>query len=92
MTAAEAARLAELGKDRKLLVAVLQEQDALLEVSARAALVAGLRDVRAVTIASPDAWQAAIEGTAMNVVEDLAGDAERRNAFIEMVLSRQQLR
>lgn len=91
MTAAEAARLAELGKDRKLLVTVLEQQDALLDASARAALVAALRDVSAVTIASREAWQAAMKDSlAMSVIEDPAGDAARRNAFIEMVLSKQR--
>ena len=93
MTATEAARLAELGKNRKLLVAVLEEQDALLDASARAALVAALRDVSAVTIASPEAWQATIKDSpVMSVVQDPSGDAARRNAFIEMVLTKQQLR
>lgn len=91
MTATEAARLAELGKDRKLLVAVLEEQNALLDASARAALVAALRDVSAVTIASPEAWQAAMnDGPAMNVIHDPSGDTARRKAFIEMVLSKQR--
>jgi hypothetical protein len=93
MTVGEAARLAELGRDQKLLVVVLQEKNALLEVSARADLAAALRAVSAVTIASPEAWEAAIqEGPAVNVIQDPSGDAARRNAFIEMVLSKQQLR
>jgi hypothetical protein len=92
MTAAEAARLAELGRNRKLLAVVLQAEDALLEVAARAALVAALRAVTAVTIASSDDWSAATEeGSGSSIVQDPAGDAARRAAFIEMVLSKQQL-
>jgi len=93
MTVFEAERLAELGKDRKLLAVVLEEDGTLLEASARAALVAALRDVYAVTIASPQSWQAVLkQNPAMKVIEDPTADAARRNAFVEMVLTKQQLR
>lgn len=93
MTVFEAERLAELGKDRKLLAVVLDEDGTLLEASARAALVAALRDVCAVAIASPESWRAMLQQSpAVKVIEDPTSDAARRNAFIEMVLTKQQLR
>ncbi len=93
MTAFEAERLAELGQTRRVLAVVLEEDGALLAASARAVLVAALRDVSAVTIGGPESWWTAIpEGAAVQIVEDHQGDAARRNTFVEMVLRQQQIK
>ena len=87
MTAFEAQRLAELGKTRRLLVVVLDEDGFFLTTSARAALVAGLRDVYAVTMGRP----AIPEQADAQIVEDFQGEIERRNAFVELVRNRQRI-
>lgn len=93
MTAVEAQRLAELGKARNLLVVVLDEDGTLLEASARAVLVAALRGVSAVTIGRRENWRMAMpENAAVQIVDDAEDEAARRNAFIELVIGRQQAR
>jgi hypothetical protein len=91
MTAAEAERLAGFTRLGKVLGIVLEDEEALLPVAARAELVASLRDVSAVLIADPDTWESVIQRSAgLSVIEDFEGEGARRREFIELVRNRQQ--
>jgi len=92
MTAEQAERLHALARDeRKLLVVVQQEDDDLLQLHARAALVAALRDVTAVMVETADeGWRAVAQTNAgVRVVEDRAEERRRRMRFERFVLERQ---
>jgi uncharacterized protein YgbK (DUF1537 family) len=91
MTAEQAERLHALAGDgRKLLVIVQRDEDDLLELHARAALVAALRDVTAVMVETADErWRAAAERNAVQVVEDRGEERSRRMRFERFVLERQ---
>jgi hypothetical protein len=91
MTAAEAERLAGFARLGKVLGIVLADEQALLPVAARAALVASLRDVSAVLVAAPGTWPAVLPKNAvLTVFEDFEGEGARRREFIELVRNRQQ--
>jgi hypothetical protein len=91
LTVTQARRLAEVrGDGRKLLVIVLESDGALLSSDARAALVAGLREVDAVVIASPQRWCSLIPPSArVEIVEDEAGERARSAEFVQFILRRQ---
>ena len=93
LTAREAGMLANkvAGDSRKLLVIVLDMEDALLPAEARAALVAGLREVHLVATAKPERWQDAIpRGADIRIVEDAEAGRARCAEFIQLILDRQQ--
>lgn len=84
LTAVQAARVTELSKgDGELAAIVLDEPGTLLTADARAALVAGLRRVRLVSIARREEWRQAL-GQA-KVFEDRT----HSNEFIQFILERQ---
>jgi hypothetical protein len=86
LTAALAKRLTEMGNgDGELAAIVLDEPGTLLTAEARAALVAGLRRVRLVSIARRDEWRQALGQ--IKVFEDPAHSGE----FVQFVLDRQGL-
>ena len=80
------AAIASRNSDRRLLVVVVPGKDTLLPADARAALIAGLRDVIAVVIAEPDA----VRARGIQVEEDAKGEARRSEEFVEFVLERQR--
>lgn len=84
LTALQATRVAEIGNGEGQLVAiVLDEPDTLLPAEARAALVAGLRRVRLVSIARRDEWRNLL-GQA-KIFEDRTHSGE----FVKFVFERQ---
>jgi hypothetical protein len=91
LTVVQARHLAAWRKQgRKLLAIVLEGEDTLLEANARAALIAGLREVDAVTIAAPDGWHSLIPRDArIEIVEDEAQERARSEEFVQFVLRRQ---
>jgi hypothetical protein len=89
LTLEQAERLAALaGREpgRKLLAVVEPGNRTLLSAEARAALVAGLRVVDAVVVAT--AQQVRARGLAIE--EDPAGEQRRSSNFVEFVLARQR--
>jgi hypothetical protein len=90
LTSLQARRIAELRSGgRRLLAIVLDSQGALLSAEARATLIAGLRDVDAVTI-GPATWRDRIRaGPSTEVVNDLEAEEERSAQFVQFVLDRQ---
>lgn len=91
LTITQAKRIAGLaGKDRKLAAVVLSDEGALLPAEARAALMASLRDVNAVTIVE-DGWESAIPRRAdIQVIEDPDGERARSAEFVQFILERQR--
>jgi hypothetical protein len=88
LTATQARRLADLKRTgRKLLAIVVEGESALLTAEARAALVAALREVDAVSVANDLANLAA--NPAVEIVMDSEEEKQRTNEFIEFVLRRQ---
>jgi hypothetical protein len=84
LTALQATRVTEISDgDGELAAIVLDEPDTLLTVEARAALVAGLRRVRLVSIARRDEWRQAL-GQA-KIFEDRTHSDE----FVKFVFDRQ---
>ncbi|MGH9639381.1 MAG: hypothetical protein ACRD3Y_04925 [Bryobacteraceae bacterium] len=81
MTAAQAKRIAQYGEHGKLLVVVLEGEEALLPAPARAALVAALRAVNAVAIAPAGEWP----------LEDTDAERARTAEFVQFILDRQGL-
>ena len=92
LTATEAKRLANAGRNgRKLLAVVLESDNALLDANARAALVAALRAVDLVTIAATPEWRRAVPpDMQIGIIEDLAADRARSAQFVSFILKRQQ--
>lgn len=90
LTEVQARRLAVLSQGRKLLAIVLESEDTLLAANARAALIAGLREVDAVIIAPPDDWRSLIpRRPGIEIIEDEAGERARSAEFVQFVLRRQ---
>jgi hypothetical protein len=91
LTVVQARRLAGLSQQgRKLAAIVLEIEDTLLEANARAALIAGLREVDAVAIARHDGWRPLIpRRPGIEIVEDEAGERARSDEFVQFVLRRQ---
>jgi hypothetical protein len=90
LTATQAARVAEIGKaGRGLLAIVLDDPDTLLAADARAALMAGLRDVRLVCVAKAGEWGAALGSLGVKIFEDAGAERARSAEFVEFVLERQ---
>jgi hypothetical protein len=84
LTAALAQRLTEIANGGGDLAAiVLDEPGTLLTAEARAALIAGLRPIRLVSIARQEEWRQAVGGA--KVFEDPA----RSDEFVRFVLDRQ---
>jgi hypothetical protein len=89
LTVEQAERIAALVSrvpDRKLLAVITPASGTLLSAEARAALVAGLREVRAVVIAEPDT----VRARGIEINEDQEGEARRSSEFVEFVLARQR--
>jgi hypothetical protein len=91
LTVVQARRFAGLCKpSRKLLALVVESAETLLEANARAALIAGLREVDAVTVVAAEGWRSLIPRTpGIEIVEDEAGERARSDAFVRFVLRRQ---
>jgi hypothetical protein len=91
LTVVQARRLAGLSKpSRKLLALVVESEETLLEANARAALIAGLREVDAVTVVAADGWRSLIpRRPGIEIVEDEAGERARSDGFVRSVLRRQ---
>jgi hypothetical protein len=84
LTALQALRVTEVSNgDGDLAAIVLDQPDTLLSADARAALVAGLRRVRLVSIARRDEWRDALRQA--KVFEDPTHSDE----FVKFVLERQ---
>lgn len=92
LTAAEARRLRQLAAHngrRKILVIVLDVENALLSAEARAALIAALREVQLVAIAESERWRSAIPVAAdVQIFEDAEGDRARSQEFVQFILER----
>jgi len=90
LTAVQAKRLAALATDStKLLAIVLEDGRALLPASARAALIAALRDVDAVTVAGPERWRGVIpNGPCITIVDDAEAEKIRSAEFVQRILER----
>jgi hypothetical protein len=86
LTAAQARRL----HGCKLLAIVLDVPDSLLPVRARAELVAALRNVSAVLIASPGTWRRQLPNFCSTIIEDLDEERNRTAEFVDFVLHRQR--
>jgi hypothetical protein len=91
LTVVQARRIAGFRRNaRKLMAVVLQDEDALFAAEARAALIAGLREVDAVLIAPPERWRTLVPKNArVEIVEDIAGERARSADFVQFVLQRQ---
>jgi hypothetical protein len=87
LTLVQAQRIAAISQpDRKLLAVVLPAADTLLPAEARAALVAGLREVDAVVIANPNE----IAQPGLPIDYDSGAEQKRSIEFVEFVLARQR--
>ena len=85
LTAAEAKRLATYGTDgQKLALIVVEEPGTLLDVEARARLVAALASVSAVAIGA-EGWREHVHAP---IIEDLEAGRARRQEFMETVQRR----
>ncbi len=91
LTAVQARRLAGFrARGRNILTLVLEYPGALLSAEARAVLVAALRDVDLVSIASLETWKSALANSgAVEILEDLPGERARSAEFVRFVLDRQ---
>lgn len=86
LTAAQARRL----HGRNLVAVVLDVPDSLLPAQARAELVAALRNVKAVLIATPETWRMQLPKFCSTIVEDLEEERSRTAEFVDFVLHRQR--
>ncbi len=87
LTLTQAHRLAKAAdRGQKILAAVIPDAGTLLPTQARAELVAGLRSVGAVVIATPE--QISMPG--VQIHEDSAAERERSAEFVRFVLQRQK--
>lgn len=89
LTAIQAERIAAIAArepKRKLLAIVAPGSGTLLPAEARAALMAGLREVSGVVVAEPGV----IRARGIDVEEDAEGEARRSQEFVEFVLARQR--
>jgi hypothetical protein len=89
LTVNQAQRIADVRTrepQRPLLAVVLPGENTLLSAEARAALVAGLRNVDAVVIANADQ----IVSRGLPLEHDPAAEQRRSTEFVEFVLARQQ--
>jgi hypothetical protein len=84
LTAVQARRL----RGRSLLAVVLDTPDTLLPAQARAELVAALREVNAVFIATPETWRLQLPKFCSTIIEDLEEDRNRTDQFVNFVLHR----
>jgi hypothetical protein len=76
-----------------MLVIVKQDEHALLDENARAALVAALRDVTIVMVETAAHWRAvANSNPAVQVVENVARERNGREQFERYILERQAAR
>ena len=91
VTVHQARHLANLrSAGRKLLAVVLDGADTLLPAQARAALLAGLREVDAVVIAQPERWRSLIpENSQVEILEDAGAERARSADFVQLVMRRQ---
>ena len=93
LTADQAERISKAKNgNRRVLAVIAPRLDALLTAEARAALVAGLRDVDAVVVADSATLRQFIpNGVDISIIEDPAAEEARSAEFIEFVLARQKL-
>ncbi len=76
--------------DRDLLVVVAPANDTLLNPEALAALIAALRDVDMVVIATPEEARSSLKNIpGIEIFEDRAADTKRSREFVDFVLARQ---
>jgi hypothetical protein len=91
LTAAIAERIASLsGPGFRLLVVIERGVDPLSDAASRAVLLAGLRNVDAVTIAPPAEWRAVAANAGVRIHEDAEPGAGRRE-FEQQVAARQRM-
>lgn len=90
LTVVQARRLSSLKRDgRKVLAIIERGENPLLAADARAALIAALRDVDAVTVA--DSARAIVPfDSPVELIEDADGEAARSSDFFGFVLERQR--
>lgn len=75
----------------KLAAIVLDREDALLPIEARAALVAALRDVDLVITSRDHEWQAVLANVSnIHLIDDPEGERARSAEFVRIVLERQK--
>lgn len=91
LTVTEAKRFSGAARNgRKVLAVVFEDEQTLLDANARAALVAGLRTVDLVTIASTPEWRSAIPPEMeIGIIDDVAADRARSAQFVRFILDRQ---
>ena len=91
LTVAQAKRLNALkAQGGKLMALVLESDQSLLPATARALLMAALRDMDAVAVAAPESWRAnlPLEGN-LRIVEDTHAEEARSAEFVRFVVERQ---
>jgi hypothetical protein len=90
LTALQAKRLSSFRRPgRKLMAIVEPGENPLLNAQARAALIAALRDVNAVTIA--DSARSILPlSSSLELIEDTPGEFARSADFVRFILDRQQ--
>lgn len=91
LTADVARQIAAAGKpEMRLLVVIEKGSDPLFDASSRAVLLAGLRDVDAVTIEPPAEWRTTAANAGARIYEVTGAGAERRE-FERQVAARQRM-
>ena len=96
LTALEARRITDLSHSasngtarRNLLAIVLEKENGVLSVEARAALIAALREVDSVTVSNHFAWRAAVgQSSRVTVAEDAEGENQRLADLAHFILER----
>jgi hypothetical protein len=84
MTAIQARRLGQYAQGKNLAVVVIDQPGTLLDAPSRAVLVAALRIVAAVSIASPNAWRNA-SFACETVPYDEAAERQMTSEFVALV-------
>ena len=91
LTALQANRIASFRREGKRVIAIVERgEDTLMTPEARAALIAALRTVDAVTIADR-ASSIVPPNSKIDLIQDAAGETARSRQFIEFVLERQRI-
>lgn len=91
LTADSAGQIASAAKPgMRLLVVIERGSDPLFDTHSRAVLLAGLRNVDAVTIEPPAEWRAIAANAGARIHEDAEPDAGRRE-FEQQVAARQRM-
>lgn len=91
LTANIAVRIASLSEPGfRLLVVIERGVDPLFDTASRAVLLAGLRNVDAVTIEPPAEWRGVAANAGVRIHEDAEPDADRRE-FEQQVAARRRM-